>query len=205
MNYIAVEKELKKRDIRVFTPLEFQRIFEVSYNNSKSFINRNLKRGLLIKLKNGLYALSGVNTPKFFIANKLYAPSYVSFETALSYYNIIPETVYAVLSVTTKATREFEAEESNFIFHKVKKEAFFGYIPKRIDNIVVLIAEPEKALLDYLYFVLLRKKSFNDRLNIKNISKIKLLKYAEHFKKDKLIQLIKGLYDKQKLNRGINA
>ncbi|MBL7131037.1 MAG: hypothetical protein ISS45_06525 [Candidatus Omnitrophica bacterium] len=205
MNYIAVEKELKKRDIRVFTPLEFQRIFRVSYNNSKSFINRNLKRGLLIKLKNGLYALAGVNLPKFFIANKLYAPSYVSFETALSYYHMIPETVYTILSATTKASREFEAEESNFIFHRVKKEVFFGYIPKKINNIVVLIAEPEKALLDYSYFVLLKKKTFNDRLNIKNISKIKLLKYAKHFKKDKLIQLIKGLYDKQKFNRGINA
>jgi len=195
MNYIAVEKELKKRDIRIFTPLEFQRIFRVPYNNSKSFINRNVKRGLLLKLKNGLYALSNINISKFFIANKLYTPSYVSFETALSYYGIIPETVYAIFSVTTKASREFEAKESNFIFHKVKKEAFFGYIPKKIGNIVVLIAEPEKALLDYLYFVILKKKTFNDRLNIKNISKIKLFKYTKYFGKDKLTQLVRGLYD----------
>lgn len=196
MNYIDTEKELKKRNIKVFTPLEFQRIFKVSYNNSKSFINRNVKRGLLTKLKNGLYTLSGINIPKFLIANKLYTPSYISFETALSYYNIIPEAVYMVFSATTKASREFEAQDSSFIFHRIKKKAFFGYIPQKIDNTVILIAEPEKALLDYLYFVLLKKKAFNNRLNIKHISKIKLLKYAKHFKKDKLIRFVKGLYDK---------
>lgn len=200
MNYIAVEKELKKRDIKVFTPLEFQRIFKVSPNNSKGFINRNVKRGLFTKLKNGLYALSSVNVPKFFIANKLYSPSYISFETALSYYHIIPETVYTIFSATTKASREFEAQESFFLFHRMKKEIFFGYAPKKIDNIIILIAEPEKALLDYLYFVILKKKTFNDRLNIKNISKIKLLRYAKFFKKDKLTQFVKGLYDKQKLD-----
>jgi len=200
MNYIAVEKELKKRDITIFTPLEFQRIFKVSYNNSKSFINRNVKRSLLIKLKNGLYTLSGISVPKFLIANKLYTPSYISFETALSYYGIIPEIVYTIFSATTKASREFEARESCFTFHKIKKEAFFGYIPEKVDNIVILIAEPEKALLDYLYFVILKKKPFTDRLNIKNISRIELLKQTKYFKNDKLTRLVKGLYDKQKLN-----
>ena len=205
MNYIQVEKELKKRNIKVFTPLEFQRIFRVSYNNSKSFITRNVKRGLLIKLKNGLYTLSSMNIPKFFIANKLYTPSYISFETALSYYHIIPEIVYAIFSATTKASRDFDAQQTNFIFHRMKKETFFGYVPKKIDDIIILIAEPEKALLDYLYFVILKKKTFNDRLSLKNISKIKLLKYAKCFKKDKLTQLVKGLYDKQKFNRRFNT
>jgi predicted transcriptional regulator of viral defense system len=196
MNYILVEKELKKRGIAVFTPLEFQRIFKESYNNSKSFINRNVKRGLLMKLKNGLYALSSLNVPKFIIANKLYAPSYISFETTLSYYHIIPETVYTISSATTKATRKFEVQESIFLFHKIKKEFFFGYVPVKFGDMVVLIAEPEKALLDYLYFVVLKKKLFNDRLNIKNVSKIKLLKYAKFFKNNKLTRFIKGLYDK---------
>lgn len=196
MNYITVEKELKKRNIRIFTPLEFRRIFKVSDNNSKSFISRNVKRGLLSKLKNGLYTLSGISVPKFLIANKLYTPSYISFETALSYYGIIPETVYTISSATTKASREFETPESHFMFHRIKKEAFFGYIPKKVDNIVILIAEPEKALLDYFYFAALKKKTFNNRLNIKNISKTKLLKFAKYFKNDKLTQLAKELYDK---------
>lgn len=191
MNYISVEKELKKRKIIVFTPLEFQRIFKVSYNNSKSFINRSLKKGLLVKLRNGLYALAGTDVPKFLIANKLYFPSYISFETALSYYGMIPEVVYTIFSATTKASREFETGENYFTFHRIKKEAFFGYVPKKIDKVVVLIAEPEKALLDYLYFVSLKKKSFNDRLDIKNISKRKLLKLVKYFKNDKLAQLVR--------------
>lgn len=205
MNYVQVEKELKKRNINVFTPLELQRIFKVSYNNSKSFINRNVQRKLLTKLKNGLYTLSDIPVPKFLIANKLYTPSYISFETALSYYNIIPETVYTIFSATTKASREFEARESCFTFHKIKKEAFFGYVPERVNNIVILIAEPEKALLDYLYFITLKKKTFDDRINIKNISKSKLLKFAKYFKNDGLTRLAQELYDKQKFNRRLNT
>lgn len=200
MNYIQVEKELKKRNIRVFTPLEFQRIFKATYNNSKSFLSRNVKKGLLVKVRNGLYTLSDVIVPKFLIANKLYAPSYISFETALSYYHIIPEVVYAVFSATPKASRKFQALESDFVFHKLKKEAFFGYISHKLDDITVLIAEPEKALLDYLYFVIAKKKSFNDRLNIKNISQDKLFRYAKKFKEDRLVQFVKELYDKQKFN-----
>lgn len=200
MNYIQVEKELKKRGAGLFTPLEFQRIFKSSYNNSKSFISRNLKKGLLVKLKNGLYLLPDAAIPKFFIANKLYAPSYISFEAALSYYHIIPETVYAVTCATTKASRVFKAQESDFVFHRVKKEAFFGYVPRKFEEATVLIAEPEKALLDYLYFVALKKKSFNDRISIKNLSRPKLLKYARIFKEDKVMKLVKGLYDKQKFN-----
>ena len=201
MNYIEVEKELKKRNIKTFTPMEFQRIFKVSFNNSKSFISRNVKRKTILKLKNGLYVLSGVSVPEFHIANKLYAPSYISFETALSHYGIIPESVYTVFSATTKPSREFETREIRFKFHRIKKKAFFGYAPKIIDNTLVLIAEPEKALADYLYFVMLRKKGFNDRLNIKNISKTKLTKYAKSFKNGRLIDLVKGLYDKRKSNQ----
>ena len=121
MNYIQVEGELKKRNIQLFTPLEFQRIFKSSYNNAKSFINRSVKRGLFIKFRNGLYALSNTDIPKFFIANKLYDPSYISFETALSYHHIIPEIVYTISSVTTKASREFKTKEGNFLFHRIKR------------------------------------------------------------------------------------
>jgi len=196
MNYINVEKELKKRGIKVFTPLEFQRIFKIPYNASKSFIARNVKKKFFTKLKNGLYGLSDTDIPKFLIANKLYEPSYISFETALSYYNIIPEIVYAITSATTKASREFTAQENLYSFHRIKKDIFFGYVPKKIDNIVILMAEPEKALLDYLYFVSMKKKALNDRLNIEPISRPKLLSYTKHFRNNKLLKLVKGLYDK---------
>lgn len=46
MNYIEIEKEFKKRNTYVFTPLEFKRIFKVSYNNSKSFLAVIQKRSL---------------------------------------------------------------------------------------------------------------------------------------------------------------
>ncbi|MBU2577770.1 hypothetical protein KKA69_02950, partial [Patescibacteria group bacterium] len=58
-----------------------------------------------------------------------------------------------------------------------------------------LIANPEKALVDYLYFQSLGKKPANERLVLKNIDKKKLLAYAKFYKRKSLNSLIESLYD----------
>jgi hypothetical protein len=57
----------------------------------------------------------------------------------------------------------------------------------------VLMAEPEKALADYLYFVSIGKKTLNDRLNLKNISRKKIRKYAALYERPGLIKLINSI------------
>ena len=127
------------------------------------------------------------------MANKLYAPSYVSFEYALSYYNIIPEAVYAVTSATTKPTREFKSLGLSFMYHTLQREFFQGYHPEKIQNTLVLIADPEKSVIDYLYLQSLRKKSSLDRFSLKGCSRSKLMRYARLFHKPKLVRLLKEL------------
>ncbi len=63
----------------------------------------------------------------FLIANKLYAPSYVSFEMALSYYGLIPEGVYAITSATSKKTATFQTPIGKFSYRTLKPQLFFGY------------------------------------------------------------------------------
>jgi predicted transcriptional regulator of viral defense system len=193
LNPMLVQNELVKKNIFIFTPLEFQRLFSVSEKAATFFIFDHTKRGLFSKLKNGLYALTSALPSELLIANKLYQPSYVSFEYALSYHHLIPETIYTITSATTKPTREFEALDKVFHYYKIKKEAFLGYEPRKIDNVTVLIAEPEKALIDYLYFVSLGKKRLSERLVTKNLSKKRILDYTKTFKREHLIALTKEI------------
>ncbi|GFP18583.1 hypothetical protein HKBW3S03_00088 [Candidatus Hakubella thermalkaliphila] len=193
LNPILVQNELSRKKIFIFTPLEFERLFGVSSKATTSFIFDHTRKNLFSKLRNGLYALTSNLPSELLIANKLYQPSYISLEYALSYHHLIPETVYTITSATTKPTREFEALDKIYHYYKIKREAFLGYEPKKIDGVTVLIAEPEKALVDYLYFVSLKKKALNERLTTKNLNRRKVLEYAEAFKREGLLRLMEKI------------
>lgn len=191
LNYIKAAQVLREKGISIFTPLDFQRIFRISSYASKNFISRHLKTGLFIKVRNGVYIFAENKPSEFLAANKLYQPSYISFETALSYYHIIPETIYTIFSATPKPSREFKAIGKVFCFHRMKKELFFGYKPQKVKGATVLIAEPEKALVDYLYFVDLGKKVLNERINVKKISKRYIKNIARIYKRESILGLLK--------------
>lgn len=201
---IEVEEKLKSLGLELFTPREFKDIFHVSQKSGSVFISRNLgEGGIFIKLRNGLYAIKDAYPSYFFMANKLYEPSYISLSSALSHYGIIPETVYACTSVTTKISREFVTSKGDFIYRRIKKMAFTGYGLRLIDNENVLIAEPEKALADYLYFVDLKYVLLNDRLDLKNIKKTELIAYIKLFKRPRMLKLVDEIYAQYKKPREI--
>lgn len=193
LNLILVQKILIEKGFSVFTPREFMRLFDVSSSAANKFIHTYTDKNFFIKLRNGLYALEGKQPPMFFIANKLCRPSYVSLETALSHYGIIPEVVYSVTSVTPKPTQEFDVRDKLFTYTRIKQSAFQGYMTKKESGHTCLIAEPEKALADYLYLVSLGKKSWNDRFYTKGISKEKVQTYGKLFQRKNLQELINRL------------
>jgi len=192
---LFVVKKLKEKKIILFTPLDLKRLFDVSDNTGQKFIKIYTKQGLFIKIRNGLYMLADRPANYYLIANRLYEPSYISFDTALSFYGIIPETIYTVTSATPKISREFEADNVRFTYHKIKKEAYCGYRPIQYLDSTILIAEPEKALADYLYFSALKKRDlYYERLDLKKIKKTELLRYVKLFNKPKMNKLIKKIY-----------
>ena len=195
-----IRNKFKDEGIFIFTPFSLQKYFDVALNTANLFLTRNVKQKNIIKLKNGLYSFAGEYINQEFIANKIYEPSYVSLEYAMMYYNIIPETVYSVTSVTTKTTREFIVNNIVYPYLHIKKSAFTGYIKKYFDGQMSLIAEAEKALADWLYFVSIGKKSMNDRLDLTNINKKKLIKYCHLFERKNLIKLIEKVYDEDRRN-----
>jgi len=185
----------KKEGLYLFTPFDIQKYFGVSPNAVNLFLYRNVKNGYILKIRNNLYKFSDEYVNEMLIANKIYQPSYISFEYALNFYGIIPETVYKITSATTRTTREFVVQKLSYVYHHLKKEVFTGYIKKSFREQTILIAEPEKALADYLYFVNLGKKPLGSRLNLKEINREKLIKYLYLFKRKDLLNLVKQIYD----------
>jgi hypothetical protein len=144
----------------------------------------------LIKLKNGIYLFADKKESvlKEHVAFNICQPSYVSLEWALSSYGLIPEMVYNVTSITARATREYNNDFGGFIYRHVKKELFFGYTKIVKNGQTFLLAEPEKALLDYLYLNAHKIKTEDDveelrlnEFNLKKLNKSKLKKYSESF------------------------
>lgn len=113
------------------------------------------KKGILIRLKRGMYVvspeISGKQPSLELIANHIYGPSYVSLHYALRHYGLIPERVYMLTSVTTRHTRQFENSLATFSYRGVSKEYFpIGIKREEEEDISYLIATPEKALCDML-------------------------------------------------------
>jgi len=110
------------------------------------------KADMLLPLRRGLYAFpdryraSGIHAAE--LANMLYTPSYLSTHWALGYYGLIPEYVAQFTSVTSRKTKAFENVFGTFRYQHIKISSIFGYRPFEINSRKVLLAEPEKALLD---------------------------------------------------------
>lgn len=160
------------------------------------------RKGYLFKLKRGIFAFSDRRDQLSieYISFLLYQPSYISLEWALSHHGLIPEMVYMVTAVTSKTTRTFENEFGLFSYRHLKRNLFFGY--ERIDTKegIFLLAEPEKALLDYLYLNLPKINDEDDldaiRLNpfeLEGLDNKKLKNYAAVFQNKKIDYLLELL------------
>ena len=192
MKWIDFERQLRKKGIKLFTPLDARQFFSRSKIAITFLLHRLKKQGRLENIKRGLYKLTDEQIPEVYIANKLYEPSYVSLEFALSYHRVIPETVYEITSVTPKATRRFETMEKIFSYRRIKKAAFTGYAIEKQNGLSFQIADPDKAFVDTLYYRILDGQEPLSRFDKNKINMARALRYAQLFRDDKLISIVKA-------------
>lgn len=124
------------------------------YSRPYDKIIEMVNQGIIYQLRRGLYlttSLVSTKTPEpFLIANHLYGPSYVSLDSALFHWGLIPERVFEISSVTPKTSKRFSAQNVVYSFTHLP----VAYYPLGIqslpltENQTVLIASPEKALCD---------------------------------------------------------
>lgn len=112
------------------------------------------KAGRVVKLRNNSYIFSDFkpNGLDFYtISNRLYQPSYVSTESALNHYGVIPESVSMITAISTNKTQTFSTPVGSFMFQTIRSDCFFGYNILEHNRHGVKLAYLEKAILDYLY------------------------------------------------------
>lgn len=123
------------------------------------FLRTNLvartKKWLLRKVANGVYVFADELIDESVLgtlAGIVYQPSYVSMESALRHYDLIPEGVYTQTSLTTRKTTSFSSEIGTFKYQTCSPKLFRWYtLLKNTRWTLYRMAEPEKALLDFLY------------------------------------------------------
>jgi predicted transcriptional regulator of viral defense system len=172
---------------------------DISITSVRKQLSRWVTKGKIIQLKRGLYVVASpyrLNEPHpFLVANMLKKASYISLQSALEYYGMIPEYVSTVTSVTTGRPGLKESVFGRFQYKHIKKEFFWGYREtKVIKDTDVFIAEPEKALLDLIYlYPLAEKKEYLKELRLQNTEKIDIDKIVGYVEKSGIKKLQKAL------------
>lgn len=123
-----------------------------------SQLSRWVSGGRLIALRRGVYALGRAYAKRsphpFEVANLVQRPSYVSMESALSFHGMLPEAVFATTSVTSARAGEFATQLGVYSYRHIASSLFWGYREVAVPaaaGATMLVATPEKALLDLVY------------------------------------------------------
>ena len=186
MQFIEFQNRLSK-----YSVFSLQDIQKVISNFHRIQLDRWEGKGYLRKIKQGFYAFSDQELNEQFLfltANKIYSPSYISIEKALKFYGLIPDEIFQITSIGTKKTTNFETSIGNFSYRHIKPSLFWGYRLLEFGKQQILMAESEKAILDYLYFhpdfknaddfkeMRINADSFKEQVNL-----IKFQNYLEFF------------------------
>jgi len=178
--------------------------------NSDSLLHWQKKR-YIIRIRNKWYCFTEFTTvPDFhyLVANTIYAPSYISHQEALLFYGLVPENIVDSISVTTKKTASFNFLNRTYKYYSIHQKYFFGYGFKEMQFNGIsrnfLIADKEKAILDFLYLYDfynteqdISEIRFNEIVLGDEVDWKKMDHYLERFNNnglDKKVSLIKKIY-----------
>ncbi len=149
MKILAVKERLRSQKI-----FSLQDIYALFPNFRQETLYDWENQGYVQKIRNKYYTFSDQelrDLDLYIISNRIYVPSYISLESALNHYGIIPEAVLQITALTTRKTNSFTTDFGTFIYKSIKPELFWGYKLLEHENIGIRIASPEKLILDYLY------------------------------------------------------
>ncbi len=158
-------------------------------------LSRWTDAGRIYQLRRGLYALAPpfqkVEPHPFLVANRLVEPSYVSLQSALGHYGLIPEVVPVATSVTTGRPGRWDTPLGSYAFRHVKTELFRDYRRLSVsDGQEAFVASPEKALVDLVYLEPgADSLAYLQELRLQNLDQldvVRLQRQAEHADSPKL-------------------
>ncbi len=150
----AIYSEILRSLPPVFSVNDLREVLKARYSRKpildlSKILQRMTDKGRLVRLKRDAYGIA--KSDPLVLANYLVKPSYISFETALSLYGLIPERVYAILSVCSPHKKiSYQNEIGEFIYTQQRADLFaegMDIITLEADK-RLYIASKEKAVLD---------------------------------------------------------
>lgn len=151
------EKIFENAPFGYFTSQDAATLFPDSEDKRYGLVKRAIAGGQIIHIRRGLYCLVPKYQKKklnlYALAEHIYGPSYVSLESALSWHGWIPEAVYTLTSVSLGKSKEFKTPLGAFSYNRVPQNVFYAGVKRLTDEVgdVFLMAQPIKALADYVY------------------------------------------------------
>lgn len=150
-------KELKQLNALPFTH-EHLLGFLTTFKDPNNKIKQLVTKQEIVRVKRGLYVVGELfrngDVSQMLLANLIYGPSYISMDYALSFYQLIPERVYEITSMTTKLLKAYETPLGHYTY--IKSAPCFYPIGITFEhdsaNSHFMIATQEKALCDKLVF-----------------------------------------------------
>ena len=189
------------------TDIELNTLLKGTPDSRYGKVKRLLAQGKLLHIRRGLYCLTDkmgfLKMPHpFELAQHIYGPSYISLESALSFYKLIPETVYTITSATAKRSKEFQTPLGIFSYLHLPLENFYTGVELVTENeYQFLVAKPWKAICDYVFCY---KKDWTslkplleglriDRENLPLLSREEIQLLDEYYHQKRLSRFLKGL------------
>lgn len=192
---------LNNSDKNIFSIEDISKILSISKESAKVTANRYVQNDQLIRLKRNYYItptkFEKLNEEELFkLANMLQVPSYISFMSALSYYNISTQQVQSVIeSAALKRTKNINVENIEFRFILIKEELYSDFLMKKD----FFIATPEKSLADAVYLTSLSRYNCDfEAIDFSKINKQKVNLIIERTNK-KTISFWKDLCKRYKI------
>jgi len=174
---IDLVKRLARFDKAFWSVADLEKV--LGFRNRKSLLvalHRLSASGVLDRVRRGYYRVSTRPADEAALANILYRPSYLSFESALARHGVLSQIPQAMTFATTRRSKRMTINGREAEFRQIRKDLFFGY---KLEG-GLFVAEPEKALVDELYMVARGRASIPaGELALDRLSKKKLKTYAE--------------------------
>ncbi len=196
MNFIQFSKHFGNNtiiDIRnvvtYFNGLDRRRLYEWQ------------QKGLIIKIVNNFYVMPDQNLDSQalkHIACQVYAPAYVGLASALSWYHFIPEAVFQTTAVTARRNRLIQTSVGDFHYRKIKPDLFFGVSLAGQAKSAFFISDPEKTILDHLYFT-----PHSDQPEVLDAMRLNIEEIRSKVNSDKL-ESYASLFALPKINKAVH-
>lgn len=183
-------KQIKSIPKGYFTLTDTKKITSNTDESLSVAMGRLVKQGDIVRIHKGFYTadISSLDWEAFACA--VYAPSYVSFESALAAHNVLSQRPIHISLATLRRSKRISSANRNVIYHHLKNDLFWGYAK----NGGALLADAEKAFLDLLYLSLNGYAKFDpEEMNLDLLDGTKLKKYLRKFDNKRMDKVVEEL------------